>query len=296
MASTMLLALILASLFSPVHVPSVIATTVTPPPIYGYQVVNTYPHDPEAFTQGLVYEAGAFYEGTGLRNGRSSLRKVALETGKILQQINLADRYFGEGIVVWESRIIQLTWQSEIGFVYDKESFERLAEFSYPTEGWGITHDGEQLIMSDGSSTLYFWDADTLTETGRISVYDDRGPVVRLNELEYIKGEIYANVWQTDRIARINPETGAVVGWLDLSGLLQLPADYNRRVDVLNGIAYDAATDRLFVTGKLWPTLFEIDLVQQGTTTPAVTVTITPTPIYQDLPVYLPIILKKVRG
>ncbi len=259
------------------------AATLTPPPVYGYTVINTYPHDPQAFTQGLVYEDGIFFEGTGLRNGRSSLRRVEIETGTVTQQINLADQYFGEGIVVWEERIIQLTWQANTGFVYDKTTFERLSEFTYPTEGWGITHDGERLIMSDGTATLYFWDPDTLAEIGRVSVYDENGPVVRLNELEYINGEVYANVWQTNEIVRINPETGAVVGVIDLTGILQLPEGYNLPVDVLNGIAYDSEADRLFVTGKLWPSLFEIELTQQATPTP-IPPTATPAPTITPQP------------
>lgn len=226
-------------------------------PVYTYHVVNAYPHDPNAFTQGLVFEDGVLYEGTGLYD-RSTLRRVALETGTVLQQVALPGQYFGEGIVVWGDEIVQLTWQSNVGFVYDKDSFELLRSFDYTTEGWGITHDGTRLIMSDGTSTLRFWDPETLQVTGQVSVYDASGPVTRLNELEYVQGEVYANVWQTDRIARIDPQTGQVVGWIDLTGLL---GSARRSADVLNGIAYDAATDRLFVTGKLWPKLFEIELL-----------------------------------
>jgi len=182
-----------------------------------------------------------------------------LETGKVLQLYALPPQFFGEGVTVYGDEIIQLTWQSNTGFVYDKDSFKLLQTFNYPTEGWGITHDGERLIMSDGTSTLRFWDPQTYVEIGRIKVYDDDGPVVRLNELEYIQGEIYANVWQTNRIARIDPNTGQVTGWIDLAGLS--PQDSSQPVDVLNGIAYDAENDRLFVTGKLWPKLFEIKLI-----------------------------------
>ena len=228
-------------------------------PVYSYNIVNTYPHDPDAFTQGLVFDDGVPYEGTGLY-GESSLRRVELETGNILQIRELSDQFFGEGITIYGDSIIQLTWQSNIGFVYDKNDFELLQEFNYSTEGWGITHDGTRLIMSDGTSTLHFLDPQTFEEIGHIDVFDDNGPVTRLDELEYIKGEIYANVWQTDRIARIAPETGRVVGWVDLEGLLSAE-DRGEPVDVLNGIAYDAQTDRLFVTGKLWPKLFEIELV-----------------------------------
>jgi glutamine cyclotransferase len=228
-------------------------------PVYTYNIVNTYPHDPDAFTQGLVFEDGVLYEGTG-RFGQSTLRRVELETGAILQIRELADQFFGEGITIYGNRIIQLTWQSNVGFVYDKNSFELLQQFNYPTEGWGITHDGDCLIMSDGTSTLHFLDPQTFEEIGQLAVFDNNGPVIRLNELEYIKGEIYANVWQTDRVARIAPETGRVIGWVDLEGLLTAE-DRSEPVDVLNGIAYDADTDRLFVTGKLWPKLFEIELI-----------------------------------
>ena len=236
-----------------------VARNYVPFRVYTYTVIDAYPHDPDAFTQGLVFEDGVLYEGTGLW-GRSTLRKVALETGQVLQSYDLASQFFGEGITVYGDKIIQLTWQSNVGFVYDKDSFELLQQFSYPTQGWGITHDGERLIMSDGSSTLYFRDPETFEEVGRVEVTDKDGPVTRLNELEYIRGEVYASVWLTDQIARIDPQTGRVVGWIDLEGLLK-PEDLTQPVDVLNGIAYDAQGDRLFVTGKLWPKLFEIDLV-----------------------------------
>ncbi|MBL7183292.1 MAG: glutaminyl-peptide cyclotransferase [Anaerolineae bacterium] len=226
---------------------------------FTYKVVNAYPHDRTAFTQGLVFESGVLYEGTGLR-GRSTLRRVELASGNVLQIRQLPDRLFGEGITVFRERIIQLTWQSGVGFVYDKNGFELLEEFHYPTEGWGLTHNGKHLIMSDGTSTLRFLDPETLGEIGRIEVRDEHGPVTRLNELEYVQGEIYANVWQTARIARIAPDTGEVIGWIELAGILS-PEDRSEPVDVLNGIAYDAENDRLFVTGKLWPRLFEIELV-----------------------------------
>jgi len=231
-------------------------------PVYTYNIVNTYPHDRDAFTQGLVFEDGVLYEGTG-RFGHSTLRRVELETGDILQIRELSDEFFGEGITIYENKIIQLTWQSNIGFVYNKDSFELLQEFNYSTEGWGITHDGERLIMSDGTSTLHFLDPQTFEEIGQLQVFDNDGPVTRLNELEYIQGEIYANVWQTDLIARIAPGTGQVAAWIDLRGLLTAE-DRSESVDVLNGIAYDAKTDRLFVTGKLWPKLFEIELISPG--------------------------------
>jgi glutamine cyclotransferase len=231
-------------------------------PVYTYNIVNTYPHDPNAFTQGLVFEDGVLYEGTG-GFGHSTLRGVELETGDILQIRELSAQFFGEGITICGNKIIQLTWQSNIGFVYDKNNFELLQEFNYSTEGWGITYDGERLIMSDGTSTLHFLDPQTFEEIGQLEVFDSDGPVTRLNELEYIQGEIYANVWQTDRVARIAPGTGRVVGWVDLAGLLTAE-DLSEPVDVLNGIAYDANTDRLFVTGKWWPKLFEIELISPG--------------------------------
>ncbi|MCP4109801.1 MAG: glutaminyl-peptide cyclotransferase [Desulfobacteraceae bacterium] len=231
-------------------------------PVYSFEIINTYPHDPNAFTQGLIFDGGIMYEGTGL-NGRSSLRKVDLETGQILKICTLPAQFFGEGITVYNNNIIWLTWKSKTGFVCDKESFKLLHKFSYPTEGWGITYDGKSLIMSDGTSVLYFLDPDTFTETGRVEVRENSNPVTMLNELEYIRGEIYANVWQTDRIARIDPKTGQVTGWIDMGGLLSYK-DITRPVDVLNGIAYDSENNRLFVTGKLWPKLFEIKVVYPG--------------------------------
>lgn len=252
----------LAPTSPPVSPAPTFSTTPTPlgtVPVYTYKVVNTYPHDPNAFTQGLVFEGVVLYEGTGLR-GRSTLRVVELETGDILQIRELPAQFFGEGVAIYGNRIIQLTWQSNVGYVYDKESFDLLQEFNYPTEGWGITHDGERLIMSDGTSTLRFLDPETYEEVHRVEVLDRGSPVTRLNELEYVQGIIYANVWQTDRIAMIAPSTGQVVGWIDLEGLLG-EEDRIQRVDVLNGIAYDAEDDRLFVTGKWWPKLFEIELI-----------------------------------
>jgi glutaminyl-peptide cyclotransferase len=233
-----------------------------PVPTYTYQVVRSFPHDRQAFTQGLIYKNGFFYEGTGLF-GRSGIRKVKLESGEVVQAKPLGAQYFGEGITEWNGSLVQITWQSEIGFVYDLDTFDQKKTFSYKGEGWGITHDGTRLIMSDGQpeGALRFLDPLTLKETGRITVRDARGPVAHLNELEFVKGEIYANVWQTDRIARISPKDGRVVGWIDLSGLL--PASERATDAVLNGIAYDAAGDRLFVTGKLWPRVFEIKLVKK---------------------------------
>jgi glutamine cyclotransferase len=226
---------------------------------YTYKIINTYPHDRKAFTQGLVLEDGILYEGTG-RNGFSELRKVELETGKVLQKYRLSEEYFGEGITVFGDRIVQLTYLSNVGFVYKKETFELLREFNYPTPGWGITNDGENLIMSDGTQKLYFLDTETFQQIRHIEVYNQGVSVWGLNELEYVKGQIFANVWPTERIARISPETGQVIGWIDMRGLLT-KHDHTFQVDVLNGIAYDKEKNRLFVTGKFWPKLFEIKLV-----------------------------------
>jgi glutamine cyclotransferase len=228
-------------------------------PVAQYRVVKSYPHDSEAFTQGLIYLDGVLYEGTGLV-GRSSIRKVRLENGEILQMRNIDPPIFGEGITEWGKTLVQLTWQSGVGFVYDRASFQPLKTFNYTGEGWGLTHDDKRLIMSDGTSTLRFLDPATLREIGRLPVRDGTAPVDRLNELEFVKGEILANIWTTDRIARISPRTGQLVGWIDLSGLMN--ARNLAQGAVLNGIAYDAAGDRLFVTGKLWPRLFEIKILQ----------------------------------
>lgn len=240
----------------------------TETPIYNYQIINVYPHDPTAFTQGLSYHNGVFYEGTG-KHGHSSLRKVELETGKVLQIHHLHQRYYGEGITLWQDKIIQITWRSSIGFVYNRQNFEPLGSFTYPTRGWGITHDGQKLIMSDGTDKLYFLNVENYERIGYIQVRDQNKPVVRLNELEYVNGEIFANVWMSNYIVRISPQTGNVLGWINLTGLLGWfdrmglkPLLFgNRRPNVLNGIAYDADGQRLFVTGKWWPKLFEIKLV-----------------------------------
>jgi glutamine cyclotransferase len=229
------------------------------PTQYGYRVLKTYPHDRTAFTQGLEYRDGFLYEGTGMI-GRSSVRKVDLGSGSVIQKYDLPQPFFGEGITVLNQQILELTWQTQTGFVYDKSSFRVLRSFNYPGEGWGLTNDGKQIYMSDGSADIRVWDAATLKEIRRITVKDGVSPVTQLNELEWVRGEIYANVWQTDRIARISPVDGRVLGWIDLSGIL--PKSERPETDaVLNGIAYDAASDRLFVTGKLWPKIFEIKLV-----------------------------------
>lgn len=238
---------------------SPIASSEAPAPVASYRVIRAYPHDPNAFTQGLVYQDGFLYEGTG-RQGQSSLRRVELETGAVLQSVSLDFRHFGEGIAILGDRIYQLTWKTHTCFVYDKRTFTVLGTFSYDGEGWGLTTDGQHLIMSNGTSTLAVRDPETFAIVREIDVQDDGAPIERLNELEYIDGEIWANVWQTDRIARIDPRTGDVTGWIDLSGLLS-PADREgQQVDVLNGIAYDAATKRIFVTGKLWPKLYQIEI------------------------------------
>ena len=231
---------------------------VAPERWYTYRVVQSFPHDAEAFTQGLIYVDGLLYEGTGL-NGRSSLRRVELESGAVLHSIPLDAEFFGEGLAVLGSRLYQLTWKAGAGFIYDWPSLERAGGWAYEGEGWGLTHDGTHLIMSDGTPTLRFLDPATLQVVRRVEVRAVDGPVSRLNELEYVRGQVYANIWQTNHIARIDPESGAVLGWIDLSGLLT-EAERSQGVDVLNGIAYDAGSDRLFVTGKLWPKLFEIDL------------------------------------
>ena len=226
---------------------------------YTYKIINSYPHDREAFTEGLVCEDGVLYEGTG-RHGFSELRKVELETGKVQQKYELSAEFFGEGITVYRGKIIQLTYLSNVGFVYTKESFDLLREFNYSTPGWGITNDGKHLIMSDGTQKLYFLDAETFQRIRHIDVYDKGVSVWGLNELEYVKGQIFANVWPTERIVRISPKTGQVIGWIDMRGLLT-KQDLAMSVDVLNGIAYDKEKDRLFVTGKFWPKLFEIKLI-----------------------------------
>ena len=226
-------------------------------PEYTYQIVHVYPHDPNAFTQGMIYLDGHLYESTG-RYGNSSLRMVDLTTGRVLQHVDLPQEYFAEGLTDWGSNLVQLTWKHEIGFVYDRFSFSLKSTFHYKGEGWGLTHDSRQLIMSDGSEYLRFLDPDSFHETRRIRVTDEHGkPVLQLNELEYIHGEIYANIWETDKIARISPRTGKVVGWIDLTGIID-KRELSDPDAVLNGIAYDPVENRLFVTGKLWPKLFEI--------------------------------------
>lgn len=230
------------------------------PKEYSYAIVNTFPHDKTAFTQGLLIDDGVLYESTGLY-GNSSLRRVELETGEVLQSYALPPQYFGEGIAVFEGKLVQLTWQSQKGFVYDERSFELLQEFNYSTQGWGITYDGSHLIMSDGTSTLHFLDPETFQKTGQVEVHNASSTVDNLNELEYIKGDVYANIWLEEKIAIINPQTGQVKGWINMTGLQNMEnQDVN---NVLNGIAYDSKADRLFVTGKRWSQLFEIKLIPE---------------------------------
>ncbi len=259
--------MLVTSLMSCAGVPVTTPVASSPPdslllnkvPTYTYRVLNSYPHDRQAFTQGLAYENGFLYESTCLP-GRSSLRRLDLESGQIMQIHQLPDDLFAEGITISGDKIIQLTWLSHTGLVYDKNSFEQLSDFRYEGEGWGITTDGKRLIMSDGTAGLYFLDPVSFQVSGTIQVSDNNNPVTGLNELEYINGVLYANIWRTDRIAMISPNTGKVIGWIDLTGLFK--AEYRtEQVDVLNGIACDAESNRLFVTGKLWPVLFEIELI-----------------------------------
>jgi glutamine cyclotransferase len=231
-------------------------------PEYSYQVVYTYPHDTSAYTEGLFYLDGYLYESTG-EYGESSIRKVRIETGEVVQKRDVPEQYFGEGIIHWRNRLIQLTYKTQVGFVYDFASFQPQKQFEYPGEGWALTQDGKRIIMSDGTAQIRFWDPETLKETGRITVTDQGRPVDNVNELEWIKGEIYANIYMTDRIARIDPGSGKVVGWIDLTGLLDPSDRIKGYTDVLNGIAFDAKGGRLFVTGKRWPKLFEIRLVKK---------------------------------
>ena len=226
------------------------------PDTYGYEVKNTYPHDNNAFTQGLFYDNGRLFEGTG-QEGYSSLREVELNTGKVLRQANLAPNLFGEGITLYDDLIYQVTWTSKVGFVYDKSTFKQLRKFNYNTDAWGLTTVGDKLAMSDGSNLIYFIEPKTFSVLSTIEVYDNEKQVRNINEMEYINGEIWANIWMTNTIVRIDVKSGKVTGYIDLTGII---SEINTQEDVLNGIAYDAKGNRLFVTGKNWPKLFEITL------------------------------------
>lgn len=231
----------------------------TAPARYTYRKINTYTHDPDAYTQGLYFKDGYLYESTGHR-GESSLRRVEVESGTVLQKIDIDEEYFGEGITALGDQIFMLTWESRKGFVFNQSDFKEIRQFSYPTEGWGITSMGDTLVMSDGTEKLYFIDPVSFTEIDRIQVYDQSKAIEGLNELEYVNGDIYANIYQTETIAIVDPKTGKLKGLIDLTGIFN-KENYSRRLDVLNGIAYDASGDRIFVTGKFWPKLYEIDLV-----------------------------------
>jgi glutaminyl-peptide cyclotransferase len=229
--------------------------------VRSYKMIATYPHDTKAFTEGLEYRDGFLYESTGL-NGESSIRKVELASGKVLKQMPLSTVYFGEGITFFGGRLFQLTYMSGIGFIYDSKTWAPLGNFHYPGEGWALTHDDKRLIMSDGSSALRFLDPATQRELGRIVVREGTRPIPNVNELEYIEGEVWANVWQTERIARIDPRNGQVTSWVDFTGLLK-PSERTPDIDVMNGIAYDAQRKRIFVTGKRWPKVYQIQPVER---------------------------------
>ena len=232
------------------------------PILYGYKIISTYHHDDKAYTQGLLYDNGELIESTGLK-GQSSLRRVKFQTGEILKLYNLPNDIFGEGIALFDNKILQISWQDQVAFLYDKPTFSLINKLSYPfKEGWGLTYDGKNLIMSDGSSNLYFLNKEDFTEISRVEVCDNKGPVQKLNELEYVDGEIWANIYYTDTIVRIDPKTGIILGKIDMSGLLKAE-DQNAETNVLNGIAYDPSTKRIWVTGKNWPKLFQISIHQK---------------------------------
>ena len=230
------------------------------PKRYGYKVIKTYPHNRDAFTQGLVYDNGLFFEGTGQQTG-SSLREVELSTGKVIRQHNLDQSLFGEGITLYGDRIYQVTWENKVGFVYDKSTFSLIKKIYYGTQGWGLTTINDRIVMSDGTNVLYFFEPESFTVVSRIEVYDNKKKIDSLNELEYINGEIWANIWMSDLIARIDPQSGKVNGYIDLKGILP-ESERQADTDVLNGIAYDKEGGRIFVTGKKWPKLYEIKVIQ----------------------------------
>jgi glutaminyl-peptide cyclotransferase len=238
----------------------IIVYSDTPPKRYGYKIIHSYPHDRDAFTQGLFYYDGVLYEGTGQQSG-SSLREVELVTGKVRRILNLRSDLFGEGITLFQDKIYQVTWQSKVGFVYERQSFKQINKIYYQSEGWGLTTMKDQIVMSDGSNVLYFYDPESFTIVSRIEVYDNDKKVDSLNELEFINGEIWANIWMTDLIARIDPASGKVIAFVDLKGILNDP-NTDTSVNVLNGIAFDKEANRIFVTGKNWPKLFEIRLTE----------------------------------
>ena len=259
--SLLVVIVLLASFAFLLASPNPPSTDPAPKPLqYTYSIVHVYPHDENAFTEGLVFDNGSLFESTGLY-GKSTLRRVELETGKVLQTYALPIQYFGEGLTIFDDEIIQLTWREHQGFVYDMPSFSKIEDFNYSTEGWGLTFDGSRLIMSDGTANLYFLDPQTYEKTGQIQVHENN-PITRLNELEYINGKIYANVWHQEKIAIINPQSGQVEAWINLSGIQNPPNPGPE--NVLNGIAYDAKGNRLFITGKMWPHLYEIKLISTG--------------------------------
>lgn len=228
----------------------------------GYRVIHTYPHDPNAFTQGLIYEHGHLYESTGLY-GQSSLREVDLQTGQVIREKKLPDQYFGEGLTDWGNTLVQLTWKAHLGFVWNRDTFRLIRTFHYAGEGWGLTQDGHDLILSDGTPTLRYLDPTTFATVRRLRVTWRGKPVEQINELEWVQGQILANIWMSNKIARISPETGHVIAWINLTGIIP-DVELRNNNAVLNGIAWDAPEHRLFVTGKLWPKLFEIQVVKQG--------------------------------
>jgi glutaminyl-peptide cyclotransferase len=266
MISTMMISAMHASVLSALHlalglavVAAALPDRIAAAPVGSYKVVAEFPHSTDSYTEGFFYRDGLFYEGTGLK-GNSAILVIEPETGKVLQRRNLPEPFFGEGIIDWGHDIYEWTWQSHICFVYDRFSLRAVGQFTYSGEGWGMTRSAREIITSDGTATLRFRDPKTLKETRHIVVKDGSSPVEQLNELEYVKGEIYANIWHSDRIARISPRDGHVLGWIDLTGLMPASRRINNE-SVLNGIAYDAQHDRLFVTGKQWPSVFEIKIV-----------------------------------
>jgi glutamine cyclotransferase len=244
----------------PVLLPAVASAAL---PTYDFKVVRSYPHDTQAFTEGLLYRDGVLYESTGL-NGKSSIRKVDLASGKVLQSKDIPPQYFGEGLTDWGDTLVGLTWQTQTGFIFDLKTFELKSQFAYPGEGWGLAHNGKELIMSDGTATLRFLDPKTFLEVRRVKATADGIAVDQLNELEVVEGEIYANIWHTNTIARIDPATGKILGWIDFGKLYPDAGKGQNGENVMNGIAYDAEKKRLFVTGKLWPKIYEVKVIPKA--------------------------------